>query len=110
MSSPNEEIEECEGFDWDEGNRDKNWGKHKVSDGQAEQVFFNEPLIAAKDVLHSKGETRFYALGRTDAGRRLFIAFTIRRKLIRIISAREMTRREQRRYDHGQKAVETDGA
>ena len=87
-----------------------NWGKHKVSDGEAEQVFFNAPLIAAKDVLHSKGGTRFYALGQTDAGRRLFIAFTIRKKLIRIISAREMTRREQRRYENGPKAVEKDGA
>lgn len=69
-----------------------------------------KPFIAAKDVLHSKGETRFYTLGQTDAGRRLFIVFTIRKKLIRIISAREMTRRERRRYEHGQKAGETDGA
>lgn len=110
MASPYDELDECEGFDWDEGNRDKNWGKHKVSDGEAEQVFFNAPLIAAKDVLHSKAETRFYALGQTDAGRRLFIAFTIRKKLVRIISAREMTRREQRRYENGEKAVEKDGA
>jgi hypothetical protein len=110
MSSPHDELEECEGFDWDEGNRDKNWGKHGVSDGEVEQVFFNEPLVAAKDVLHSKGETRFYALRRTDAGRRLFIAFTIRKKLVRIISAREMTRGEEQRYEHGQKEIEKDGA
>ena len=110
MVSPYDELGECEAFEWDDGNRDKNWSKHRVSDGEAEQVFFNEPLIAAKDVLHSKGEKRFYALGQTDAGRRLFIAFAIRKKLIRIISAREMTRREQRRFEHGQEAVEKDGA
>lgn len=101
MNGVYDEIDECEGFDWDEGNQDKNWGKHKVSDAEAEQVFFNEPLIAAKDVLRSKDEPRFYALGQTDAGRRLFIAFTMRGKLLRIISAREMTRREQRRYEDG---------
>ena len=72
-----------------------------MSDAEAEQLFFNEPLLAAKDLLHSKGETRFYALGRTDAGRQLFIAFTIRAKLIRIISARDMTRKELRRYERG---------
>ena len=110
MGNPHDELAECEGFDWDEGNRDKNWATHKVSDVEAEQVFFSEPFIAAKDVSHTKSETRFYALGQTDAGRRLFIVFTIRKKLIRIISAREMTRRERRRYEHGQKAGETDGA
>lgn len=110
MASPYDELADCEGFDWDDGNQDKNWAKHKVSDGEAEQVFFNAPLIAAKDILHSKEESRFYVLGQTDAGRRLFIAFTLREKRIRIISARDMTRREARRYQNGQKEVEKDRA
>jgi len=91
-------IENCEGFEWDEGNSAKNWHLHGVTDGECEDVFFNLPLIIASDKTHSKTETRFFALGQTDAGRRLFIAFTVRNKLIRVISAREMTRGEERKY------------
>src|SRR5262245_2065697 len=109
MVSPYDELAGCEAFDWDEGNQDKNWEKHKVSDGEAEQVFFNEPLVAGQDPSHSRAEKRYYALGQTDAGRRLFIAFTVRANRIRIISARGMTRREQRRYEDAKKAVEKNG-
>jgi uncharacterized DUF497 family protein len=110
MASPHDELADCEAFDWDEGNHDKNWGKRRVSDGEAEQVFFNEPLVAGKDPFHSGAETRYFALGQTDARRRLFIAFAVRNRHIRIISARGMTRREQRRYEDGKKTVEKDGA
>lgn len=93
-----DELATCTGFDWDEGNAGKNWQKHRVTDGEAEEVFFNDPLIAAADVEHSRAEQRYLVLGRTDAGRALFIAFTIRNGLIRVISARDMTRGELRRY------------
>ena len=91
-------IENCEGFDWDEGNSKKNWYLHEVTDGECEDVFFNVPLIIAADKKHSSNENRFFALGRTDAERWLFIAFIIRNKLIRVISARDMTKREERIY------------
>ncbi len=91
-------IESCEGFDWDHGNRGKNWRRHGVADAECEQIFFNDPLIAGKDFEHSQREPRFYALGQTDNGRPLFFAFTIRNGLIRVISARDMTRRELRKY------------
>jgi hypothetical protein len=91
-------LEKCIGFDWDEGNQGKNWEKHRVSDGEAEEIFFNDPLIAGVDVAHSTKERRYSALGQTDAHRPLFVVFTIRKRLIRIISAREMTSRELRRY------------
>ena len=91
-------IENCEGFDWDEGNSNKNWHLHTVTDGECEDIFFNLPLIIAADKGHSTDEQRFFALGRTDAARRLFIAFTIRNKLIRVISARDMTKSEMRKY------------
>lgn len=84
------------GFDWDAGNRDKNWAKHRVSDSECEEVFFNQPLIRRHDPGHSGEERRFRALGQTDTGRRLFVAFTMRGKLLRVISARDMTRRERR--------------
>ena len=91
-------IENCEGFDWDEGNSNKNWHRHEVTDGECEDVFFNLPLMVASDKKHSANESRLFALGRTDAERWLFIAFTIRDNLIRVISARDMTKREERIY------------
>ena len=90
---------ECTGFNWNEGNVNKTWDKHGVADFECEEVFFNQPLIVRPDPKHSRHEARFYALGRTDSNRLLFVAFTVRRKLIRVISAREMTRRERRIYE-----------
>jgi uncharacterized DUF497 family protein len=89
---------ECEGFDWNEGNSGKNWDKHGVADFECEEIFFNQPLVVRYDSEQSQSERRFHALGQTDKGRFLFVAFTIRRNLIRVISARDMTRREQRFY------------
>ena len=86
------------GFDWDRGNKQKNWDKHQVDFRECEEVFFNRPLITGKDKTHSTHETRYYALGRTDASRPLFLAFTIRSNKIRIISAREQTSKEWQRY------------
>jgi uncharacterized DUF497 family protein len=97
-------LQACTGFDWDEGNLLKNWEKHAVTAAECEQVFFNRPLLAQPDMRHSDSEVRFYVLGQSDSGRRLFLAFTIRRDRIRVISARDMSRRERRSYEsHGQK-------
>ena len=93
-----EDLERCVGFEWDEGNEGKNWEKHKVSDSECEEVFFNDPLLAGTDPEHSRSESRYFALGRTDAGRHLFVAFTIRKELLRVISARVMTKKELERY------------
>ena len=93
-----DDLQRCVGFEWDDGNKGKNWDKHHVSDGECEEIFFNDPLIAAADVEHSASEPRYVALGQTDRGRRLFLAFAIRRDLIRVISARDMTKKEVRRY------------
>lgn len=89
----------CSGFEWDKGNFDKNWLKHRVTPAECEQFFFNNPLVVARDEAHSQKETRFYALGRTDMERLLFAVFTIRRNLIRVISARDMSRREKEAYN-----------
>ena len=85
-----------EGFDWDKGNIDKNWERHKVSFIEFEEVFFNEPLVVQEDEVHSTSENRYYALGRTNDERYLFIVFTIRANKIRVISARDMSKRERR--------------
>ncbi len=88
-----------EGFDWDEGNLLKNWEKHGVSASECEQIFFNNPLISGLDEKHSNREPRYYALGMTDAKRMLFVAFTVRKNKIRVISAREMSRKERKVFD-----------
>ena len=93
-------IDQCRGFDWDAASLDKNWEKHKVSPSECEQVFFNLPLLLMDDTAHSQTEKRFYILGKTDAKRKLFIAFTLRNNLIRVISARDMSRKEREVYDN----------
>lgn len=89
------------GFEWDEGNARKNADKHDVSQNEAEQVFFNEPLLMVPDVGHSLGEQRIHALGRADDGRLLHITFTLRAEetRIRVISARDMSRKERSYYE-----------
>ena len=90
---------QCRGFDWDEANIDKNWFKHKVTPSECEQIFFKHPLVVQDDILHSTTEKRFYALSKTDMKRFLFIAFTVRNNLIRVISARDISRKERRLFN-----------
>lgn len=88
------------GFDWDEGNRRKN-DKHGVSMSEAEQVFFHQPLLLLVDGRHSQHEPRLHALGKTDLGRLLHVTLTLRQAstLIRVISARDMHRKERAIYE-----------
>ncbi len=96
-------LEDCIGFDWDEDNAHKNWAAHQVTPEEAEDVFFNDPLVVRSDGRHSAKEKRYYALGQTGGGRALFLVFTIRRKLIRVISVRDMNRRELEAYERVEK-------
>ena len=87
-----------EGFDWTGGNAEKNWKRHGVAPSEAEQVFFNTPLLWGDDPMHSGTETRYYALGQTDGARALFVAFAMRGRRLRVVSARDMSRKERRAY------------
>lgn len=89
-----DDLAQCTGFQWDAGNAEKNW--------ELQQVFFNRPLLVAPDVEHSEREPRYAALGQTNAGRRLAVVFTLRGTLVRVISTRDMSRRERRIYEQGQ--------
>lgn len=91
-------VAEFEGFDWDQGNIEKNWFAHQVTPQEAEQVFFNRPIVVADDEEHSRTEKRYFVLGQTDEDRPLFIAFTVRQCRIRVISARDMNRKERKVY------------
>ncbi len=93
-----EDLQGCVGFEWDDDNSDKNLEKHDVSDGACEEIFFNDPLMVGEDAAHSREKQRGFALGQTNAGRLLFVVFTVRRQFIRVISARDMTPAERRWY------------
>ncbi|MFA6093323.1 MAG: BrnT family toxin [Elusimicrobiota bacterium] len=86
------------GFEWDRQNSDKIWRKHGVSPFECEQIFFNQPLVVAPDEAHSHTEPRWYALGRTDSDRLLFLVFTARKDMVRVVSARDMSRAEREVY------------
>jgi uncharacterized DUF497 family protein len=95
------DLAKINGFNWDDGNARKSEEKHGVSMAEAEQVFFNTPLLVMEDAAHSTLEVRIHALGKTDEGRALHITFTLRKSgtLIRVISARDMHRKERSLYD-----------
>ena len=92
---------QIKGFNWDAGNERKNVDKHSVSQLEAEQLFFNEPLLLLPDKKHSNDEPRYHALGITDSGRQLHITLTLRddETLLRVISARPMHRKERKIYE-----------
>jgi uncharacterized protein len=87
------------GFDWDEGNKQKNWEKHQVDFRECEEVFFNQPLLIYEDTKHSSQEKRYYLLGRSDTDRPLFLVVTIRNNKIRVISARDQSKKERKIYE-----------
>ncbi len=96
------DLDRIIGFDWDDGNARKSADKHSVSQSEAEQIFFNEPLLLMDDATHSSSsENRYHALGKTNDGRLLHVTFTLRHleTRIRVISARTMHRKERQRYE-----------
>jgi len=93
------DFEAFAGFQWDEGNIDKNLLKHNVENWESEQIFFNEPLIILDDPQHSTTEQRWAAFGKTDTNRHLVVVFTRRGSLLRIISARNMNKKERMFYN-----------
>jgi uncharacterized protein len=100
----NDPLTACTGFHWDEANAIKNWERHRVTPEEAEDVFFHDPFVLRSDLAHSRHEKRYWALGRTGGERRLFVVFTIRKKLIRVISARDMSRKEIEKYERYEKS------
>ncbi|MGH7559866.1 MAG: BrnT family toxin [Gemmatimonadales bacterium] len=98
----------CTGFEWDAGNAPKVLARHNVEPGECEQAFFRHPFVVAVDEKHSRTELRWQALGRTLAARTLYLVFTVRGALIRVITARDMSQKERRRYAEVQTSVEAD--
>ena len=98
------DLTKIAGFDWDDGNSRKSTEKHEVIQSEAEQIFFNKPLLLLEDSGHSQSEARYHALGNTDDDRKLHVTFTLRARgtLIRVISARDMHRKERTIYEQSQ--------
>ena len=85
-------------FEWDAGNREKNLVKHQVALTECEEVFFDPHKRMVKEALHVSGERqerRYIMIGRTSEKRALYIVFTLRRGKVRVISARDLNRRER---------------
>jgi hypothetical protein len=99
------DLSKVVGFDWDDGNARKN-ERHGVSSAEVEQAFLNAPLLLLEDPRHSDAELRFHALGETLKNRRLHLSFTLRKEatLIRVISARDMSRKERVIYEQALKS------
>jgi len=93
-------VDDVTAFDWDDGNIDKNEKKHGIKSNLIEEVFFNEPLVIAKDVKHSEYECRCVALGITDERKKLTVIFIKRKNKIRVISARYMSKKERVFYEN----------
>lgn len=95
----NKELFLAQGFEWDQGNAVKSERKHGIGCDEAEQVFFNRPLLLLDDLLHSESEPRAKVFGKTNGERFLTVSFTVRGRCIRIISARPMNIKEKRVYE-----------
>jgi len=89
---------ESKSFDWDHGNINKNWDKHRVHHLECEEIFFNEPIVTKVEKRGVSQEERVCALGMTNEGRFLFVVFTIRRERIRVVSAQDMNKKERKIY------------
>ena len=93
------DLKKIVGFEWDKGNIDKNYKKHGITPNETEEVFLDEDILMLEDTRHSKKEERFETIGKIIKGSILFLAFTVRRDKIRIISARTANKKERRRYE-----------
>lgn len=99
MQNGLEILKNIDGFYWDKHNINKNWLKHGVKFTESEETFFNGPLFIVTDAKHSQKENRWYALGTTDKNRKLFTVFTVRHQKIRVISSRNMSQKERKKYE-----------
>jgi uncharacterized DUF497 family protein len=93
------DLNEYTGFEWDKGNIDKSFQKHRISPNEAEEIFLDENLKIIKDIAHSQKEIRLIALGKTFMEKKLFVVFTVRGDKVRIISARPMDKKERNHYE-----------
>jgi hypothetical protein len=88
-------------FEWDDAKADENWSKHGVTFAEAESVFADPLALTGYDPDHSVAEDRFLTMGLSAAGRLLIVSHTDCEDVVRVITAREVTRRERKDYEDG---------
>jgi uncharacterized protein len=93
-------------FDWDEGNLDKNWVKHQTSAQEAEEAFADENKIIFLDIKHLGTKKRYFLLAQTTQNRLLAIAYTQRDTKVRVISARDASRKEKVYYEEATRGAQ----
>ena len=86
-------------FEWDPLKDAHNRTKHGVTFEEAKTVFEDDLFLSFADPAHSHGEARYLMLGQSHQGRLLVVAYTEWDDTVRVISAREATRRERRSYE-----------
>ena len=89
-------------FEWDTDKAIANLKRHKVSFQEASTVFGDTLSITIVDPDHSVGEQRYIIIGSSYMERILMVSHTDRGERIRIISARELTRKERKAYEEGE--------
>jgi uncharacterized DUF497 family protein len=77
----------------------KNEKKHGLKCKTIEEVFFNEPLLIVEDFSHSYDECRCVAFGRDNKNNKIMVVFIVRDNQVRVISAREMSKKEKKFYE-----------
>lgn len=92
-------FKKVKAFEWDSGNIDKNWKKHRVANKESEEAFLDKFLLTGRDIKHSTLEVRHLLYGQSKKGKYLAISFTFRFNFIRIISARQMNKKEIINYE-----------
>jgi uncharacterized protein len=92
-------LDNYTGFQWDKGNINKSYQKHGITPNEAEEPFLDEKVLVLEDVKHSGKEKRYFLIGKTVVGKILFVAFTLRKDKVRIISARKASKKERRIYE-----------
>ncbi len=92
-------IKKVVGFEWDNGNKGKNLLKHQIKNEECEEVFFDQNKKILKDNIHSIKEERYILLGKTKKQKLIFLVFTIRKNQIRVISARDLNKKEYKLYE-----------
>jgi uncharacterized protein len=92
-------FNEITGFVWDSANRDKIFHKHSISTDECEGAFLEPQRQFYPDIAHSHSETRHIVVGKSNRGRILYIAFTLRKHIVRIISARPINKKELYLYE-----------
>lgn len=97
------DLSKIKGFEWDKWNIDKSYQKHGITSNEAEEVFIDKNVGIERDIKHHEIEERYIAIGMTLNEKLLFVVFTIRGSVIRVISARRANKKERRLYEEAKK-------